>query len=288
MDIAMITARKGQLSAFRAGLERRSARLDYFGDGWSFLQAARARTWNLVIVDAVTAGCPDLLEQLLEINAGQNTAVISDLAPDAFHASTEGLGILCGLPARPVAADAGPVLDRLQAVGGLDPAVEAAQTRLDAAKFNQHPHCVVCWGHHPFGLQVDYRATGEHTVEGRFGCGKFYEGYESILHGGIVSSLLDGAMASCILAKGLEAYTVELQLRFRSAVVTGIPATIRGQWLQSAGPIHLLYATLEQDGKVKTSARAKFMEGKPDHPGQPLPGGAGVRHLHRQARKRLI
>ena len=288
MDIAMITARKGQLAAFRAGLERRSARMEYFDDGWSFLQAARTRTWNLVIVDAVTAAFPDLLEQLLEINASLNTAVISELAPEAFHASTEGLGILCALPPKPAAADAGPVLDQLLAVGGLDPAVEAAQTRLDASKFNQHPHCVVCWGRHPFGLQVEYRATGAHTVEGRFGCGKFYEGYESIVHGGVVSSLLDGAMVSCLLAKGLEAYTVELRVRFRGAVATGTPAIIRGQWLQSSGPIHLLHATLEQDGKIKASARAKFLEGKPDHPSQQLPGGAAVRHLLHQARKRLI
>ena len=288
MEIAMITARQGQLAAFRAGLERRRARVECFKDGWSFLQAARTRTWNLAIVDAVTSPFPDLLEQILEINASLNTAVISDLAPEAFHASTEGLGILCGLPARPAAADAGPVLDQLEAVGGLDPAVEAAQMRLDASKFSRHPHCVVCWERHPFGLQVDYRATGAHTVEGRFGCGKSYEGYESVVHGGIVSSLLDGAMASCILARGLEAYTVELRVRFRSAVATGIPAIIRGQWLQSAGPIHILHATLEQAGQIKASARAKFMEGTPDHPGQELPGGAAVRHLLHQARKRLV
>ena len=288
MDIAMITARKGQLAAFRAGLERRSARVECFADGWSFLQAARARTWNLVIVDAVTAAFPELVEQLLEFDASLNTAVISDLDPEALHASAEGLGLLCGLPAMTAAADAGPVLDQLQAVGGMDPAVEAAQARLDASKFDQHPHCVVCWDRHPFGLQVEYRATGANEVVGRFGCGKFYEGYESVVHGGIVSSLLDGAMASCILAKGLEAYTVELRVRFRGAVATGIPATIRGQWLQGAGPIHLLHATLEQDGKLKATARAKFLEGKPDQPARPLPGGAGLRPLLLQARKRLI
>ena len=288
MDIAMITARKGQLAAFRAGLERRRARVECFADGWSFLQAARARPWNLVIVDAVTASFPGLVEKCLEVDASLNTAVISDLDPEAFHASAEGLGILCSLPARPAATDAGPVLDQLQAVGGLDPAVEAAQARLDASKSSQHPHCVVCWDRHPFGLQVEYRAIGADAVEGQFGCGKFYEGYENVVHGGIVSSLLDGAMASCLLARGLEAYTVELRVRFRGAVATGIPATIRGQWLQGAGPIHLLHATLEQDGKQKASARAKFMEGKPDHPVQPVPGGAGVRHLLHQARKRLI
>ena len=288
MRVAMITARRDRLAAFQAGLEQRSARVDGFADGWSFLQAAPSRSWDLVVVDGLGIPFRDFLERLLAIDARLNTAVITDLDPQAFHEATEGLGVLWGLPARPDAMDVGPLLERLTAVGGLDLALEAAQQRLETARRAHHPHCVVCWDRHPFGLQVDYRAIGEHAVAGTFGCGKFTEGYENVVHGGIVSSLLDGAMASCILAMGLEAYTVELRVRFRTAVTTGTPATIRGEWLRSAGPIHLLHATLDQGGQVRASARAKFFEGKPNQPSQPMPGGAGVRHLLSQARKRLI
>jgi acyl-coenzyme A thioesterase PaaI-like protein len=169
-----------------------------------------------------------------------------------------------------------------------DPALETAQGRLDTLGRSLHPHCVVCWDRHPFGLNMDYRVTGEHTVEGLFPCGKSYEGYENLLHGGVVSSLLDGAMVSCLLAKGLEAYTVDLRVRYRAAVAIGVPARIRAEWIRSAGPLHLLQATLEQDGKVRASARAKFFEGKPDRPSLPMPGGEEVRHLLRQARKRSL
>jgi acyl-coenzyme A thioesterase PaaI-like protein len=288
MKVALITTRLSQLAAFRAGLEQRSALVEVFGDAWSFLEAARSRGWELVVVDGTYLPFRDVLEKLMEINASLNTAVLTELDPEAFHEASEGFGVLCGLPARPTAAEVGSLLDKLQAIGGLDPLLEAAQRHLDAAKFKHHPHCVVCWDRHPFGLQVDFRATGQHTVEGTFGCGKFFEGYESVIHGGIVSSLLDGAMASCILAKGLEAYTVELRTRFRGPVTTGIPATIRGEWLQGDGPIHLLHATLEQGGKVRASARAKFYEGTPNLPSQPMPKGTGVRHLLSQARKRLV
>ena len=288
MNVAMITARKGELAAFQDELERRSARVEGFADGWSFLQAARARTWNLVIVDDLSLPFRDLVEKLLEVNASVNTAVITNLDPESFHDSSEGLGILCGLPAKPSAAEVGLLLEKLQGVGGLDPVVETAQSHLDALRVKHHPHCVVCWDRHPFGLKVDFRVTGEHTVEGSFGCGKFYEGYENVVHGGIVSTLLDGAMASCILAKGLEAYTVDLRVRYRNAVETGVPATIRGEWLRGEGPVHLLHATLEQNGKVRASARAKFFVGKPNQPSQPMPGGAGIRTLLSQARKRLV
>jgi acyl-coenzyme A thioesterase PaaI-like protein len=171
---------------------------------------------------------------------------------------------------------------------GLEPVLEASQVRLDAMSREYHPHCVVCGTHHPFGLKADFRVTGEHTVEGRFGCGPSYQGYRNVVHGGIVSSLLDGAMVSCLLAKGVEAYTIELRVRYRAAVATGVPATIHGEWLRAEGPMHLLQATLEQDGKVCARARAKFFEGKPNQPSQPMPGGAGVRRFLNQARKRLV
>lgn len=287
MKIAMVTTRESALAGFRDGLERRSARIECFADAWSLLQAARANSWNLVIVDDLTLPFADVIEKLLEINACLNTAVLTELDEGAFHEASEGLGILAGLPPRPGVADVAPLLEKLQAVGGLDPVLEAAQSRLDAARVERHPRCIVCWERHPFGLKVEFRATGEHSVEGTFGCGKFYEGYENVLHGGIVSSLLDGAMASCVLAKGLEAYTVDLHVRYRKAVETGVLATIRGTWRQASGPLHLLQATLEQNGEVRAVARAKFFEGSPNRPSAPMASTPGVRNLVRQARKRL-
>ena len=288
MKIAMVTAREDGLAAFRAGLEDRGARVECHRDTWDFLQAARSRTWELVIVDGLYLPFHDILESLLELNASLNTAVITDLEAEAFHEVCEGLGVLCSLPARPSASEVEPLLARLRGIGGLDPAVEEAQARLDAGRFRHHPHCVVCWDRHPFGLQVEYKVIRPHAVEGLFSCGKSYEGFEGIVHGGIVSSLLDGAMASCMLAMGLEACTVELRVRYRGPVVTGRQAVIRGEWLRGAGPLHLLTATLEQEGKVRASARAKFYQGLPDQEPPPLLKGGGLRRLLSQARKRVI
>ncbi|MBK8793810.1 MAG: PaaI family thioesterase [Holophaga sp.] len=286
MNVALVTAREGALMALPDGLERRSARVEIFADAWSFLQAARRKAWELVIVDGLNQPFRDLIERLLNIDARANTAVLTELAPEAFHHASEGLGVLCSLTAAPGEAELAPLLERLQALGALDPGIETAQGRLDTLKNRLHAHCVVCWDRHPFGLKVDFRVTGEHTVEGAFGCGKSYEGFGNVVHGGIVSSLLDGAMASCLLAKGIAAYTVDLRVRFRGAVETGLPATIRGEWLRGEGPVHLVHATIEQGGKVRASARAKFFEGNLGGPGQALPRGAGLRALLNHARRR--
>nr|WP_320132713.1 PaaI family thioesterase [uncultured Holophaga sp.] len=155
------------------------------------------------------------------------------------------------------------------------------QTRLEETRGALHEHCVVCWDRHPFGLKVAYRAVDERTVEGTFACGKSYEGYADVLHGGIVAGLLDGAMANCLLAMGVEAYTVDLRLRFRGAVRTGEEALIRGHWVRSAGPLHLLQATLSQGGKPLVSARAKFFKGRPGPGGGRLAEGTATRELIR-------
>lgn len=171
------------------------------------------------------------------------------------------------------------------AVPSRDP--EGAQETLEESRSRLHEHCVVCWDRHPFGLKVPYQVIDEHTVEGRFPCGKSYEGYRDIIHGGVVSSLLDGAMANCILAKGLEAYTVDFRLRFRGPVMTGTEAVIRGQWLRSEGPLHLLQAAIIQEGRTLVTARAKFFAGNPKGTPQPLPTGKGAQELIRDSRKRL-
>lgn len=165
--------------------------------------------------------------------------------------------------------------------------IDGQEACLETTRARLHQGCVVCGSLHPSGLHAEFHVTGEHTVEAEFPCGKIYEGYQGVLHGGIVSALLDGAMANCLLAKGLEAYTVDLRIRFRGPVVVDGPAQVKGEWLRCEGPLHLLQASISQEGRLKAQARAKFMEGSPTAPAQALPVGIPSRDLLNQCRKRL-
>jgi hypothetical protein len=274
---ALITSRPGAMAEFRAGLEIHGLRVESHGDPWGFLRTGMAREWGLVVLDGVGWRVRPFLEGLLEAESGLPVAVASDLDPEDFQAAVDGLGVLCRLPAQPMAADARPLLERLRAVGALPQDLEAAQARLDSLKHGRHPHCVVCWDRHPFGLQVDYCVTGADTVEGLFGCGASYEGYAGILHGGVVSSLLDGAMVSCLMARGIEAYTVDLRVRYHAPVATGQPATIRGTWLRSRGPFQWLQASLEQGGRTCAGAKATLLLEPPGRGMRRTPARSGRR-----------
>lgn len=61
---------------------------------------------------------------------------------------------------------------------------------------------------------------------------KALEGFDGIVHGGIVSTVLDESMAKAVIASGVEALTAELRVRFRRQVVAEHPVQVSG-WVTS-------------------------------------------------------
>jgi len=86
------------------------------------------------------------------------------------------------------------------------------------------------------------------------------EGYEGLLHGGMTASLLDGIMTNCLFAHGIVALTAELKVRYREPVAIGPEISLRAWIVQRHPPLYLLKAELIQEGCVRATALAKFME----------------------------
>jgi acyl-coenzyme A thioesterase PaaI-like protein len=137
----------------------------------------------------------------------------------------------------------------------------SAGSRGAADRARLHPRCVVCGDRHPYGLGLAFLPSADgRTVEAVFDCRETVEGYAGLVHGGVVSMLLDGAMAHCLFHRGIIAHTGELTVRFRQAVLVGREARIRAWPERSRGRVHLLGAELVQDARVKAVATAKFVE----------------------------
>ncbi len=128
------------------------------------------------------------------------------------------------------------------------------------ARQAEHPQCCVCgWPTEP-GLGLRFSALGDGSIEGRFGCDARFEGYTGLLHGGITSAVLDGAMTNCLFAHGIVALTAEMTVRFKHPVVLNIPLVVRAHLVRSLRPLHMVEARIEQDGQLKAQATGKFME----------------------------
>lgn len=119
----------------------------------------------------------------------------------------------------------------------------------------------------PVGLKLAFAPRADGGVEAVFPGNAFLQGYDGLLHGGVIATLLDAAMTNCLFARGRVAVTAELRVRYREPVHAQQPVTVRAWLEQSHLSLHQLRAELIQDGGVKASATAKFLE----RPGRGVP-----------------
>ena len=73
---------------------------------------------------------------------------------------------------------------------------ETAKSGLAETRALAHPHCAVCSGSNNSGLQLEFTVCGPGRVLARFDCLDAHEGYPGIVHGGVITSAIDGAMTN--------------------------------------------------------------------------------------------
>lgn len=122
-----------------------------------------------------------------------------------------------------------------------------------------HENCVVCSSSNEHGLHLRFSNLPDGSVETVFDCGQEFEGYHNVLHGGISSTLLDGAMTNCMFAHAIHAVTAELNVRFHHPVACCHPALIRAWITRSTAKLHLLQAEISQKGRIVATATGKFV-----------------------------
>ena len=136
--------------------------------------------------------------------------------------------------------------------------VETQQSTMSSISARVHPNCVVCSPSNTNGLQLKFVSKEDGCITATFMCDEDLEGYPGVLHGGIVSSILDGAMCHCMFSRGQVAVTAEMTTKFRHPVVTNQQAIVSANITRFSHSLCLLEAEIVQDGKVKATARGKF------------------------------
>lgn len=88
--------------------------------------------------------------------------------------------------------------------------------------------CVVCGRENQYGLRIHYERERDGAITAEWRPTEHWEGFEGIVHGGIISTVLDEAMSKAVAAINYEALTGELKVRFRHHVAPGENLRIRG------------------------------------------------------------
>jgi len=138
--------------------------------------------------------------------------------------------------------------------------IETVQNTVPNMRNRVHPKCVVCSFANAKGLHLKFDVADDGSVTATFQCDEAFEGYPGVLHGGVISSILDGAMGNCMFAREQAAVTVEMTTRFRHPVTTCSQATVSARIIRTSHPLYLLEAEIIQDGEIKATAKGKFYD----------------------------
>lgn len=92
-------------------------------------------------------------------------------------------------------------------------------------------YCFVCGEKNPYGLHLTFSLREGNAVT-EFIPQKIHQGYKDIVHGGIISTLLDETMVKAALLQGIPAITAEITVRFKNPLMVGERVIIKASILR--------------------------------------------------------
>lgn len=126
----------------------------------------------------------------------------------------------------------------------------------------RYSHCFVCGDKNEIGLKVDFfkekkKAKAEYIPTSSF------EGYKGILHGGIISALLDEVMIKSIFARGTVTVTSHMEVEFKKPAEIGKKLFLEGNVKEDKGKLILAEGkAYREDGTIVALARGKYFKVK--------------------------
>ena len=120
--------------------------------------------------------------------------------------------------------------------------------------------CFVCGPGNPIGLQIEFQIDDD-RCRASFCPGEDHIGFENMVHGGIMFSVLDDVMANWLFLQGARGHTAKCEIRYRQPVAVGTRIDLEGWLVKRKGPLAMLegIATRASDNEVVADAKASFM-----------------------------
>ena len=87
-------------------------------------------------------------------------------------------------------------------------------------KLEDNHKCFVCGKKNPDGLKINFKVS-DNKIQAEFIPHSSLQGYANIVHGGIISMLLDEAMGKLAFELGINCLTAEINVRFKNPAYVG-------------------------------------------------------------------
>jgi uncharacterized protein (TIGR00369 family) len=125
--------------------------------------------------------------------------------------------------------------------------------------FADDGYCFVCGPNNPVGLKLDFSFDGK-TIKTDFVPQKIHQGYMNIVHGGIISTLLDEVMVKLAIAMDMPAVTAQMDVRLKKALSIGEKITVSAEINSVARKILKAHAkAVTDEGTVIAEASGKLI-----------------------------
>lgn len=117
-------------------------------------------------------------------------------------------------------------------------------------------NCFGCGATNPWGLHLQFFAEPDGTVRTRWVPQLNHQGYEGMVHGGIISTVFDEVMAWAISSAGIWAVTGRLNTTFRKPVEIGVPTIARAEVVEALSRTVEVKATIVREADQVLLAEA--------------------------------
>jgi acyl-coenzyme A thioesterase PaaI-like protein len=122
-----------------------------------------------------------------------------------------------------------------------------------------YDNCFVCGKANPIGLKIDFFYDEAGAVAAEVCLSELFEGYPGVIHGGMLSTLLDEVMAKAVLHKGKTAVTAKLCVSFRKALPPQHKILLKGWIVQAKTRTIATAAKLYDHNAIYAEAEAVFV-----------------------------
>lgn len=126
-------------------------------------------------------------------------------------------------------------------------------------------HHSSCMFNNPKPLVPDLNFTFHNSgkLSGRFTCDNRHQGYDNMVHGGVIAAIIDASMAQCLMGHGVVGYTTDLSIKYRKPVIIGLESQLETIIETiNIGSLFTMKCEITQNKKRVVHAKGRFFKVK--------------------------
>jgi acyl-coenzyme A thioesterase PaaI-like protein len=135
------------------------------------------------------------------------------------------------------------------------------EQRLHKLKALHHSQCIFNRTPPVPNLKFLFNGTGKLT--GEFTCNGYHQGYDGMVHGGVIAAIVDASMTQCLMGNGVVGYTTELSIKYRKPILIRRKANLETSIIEvKRGLLYSMQCEIFQTHTVVVLATGRFYKVK--------------------------